>query len=200
MTENQVFSAILCDKLLGFLHLEPTQVEKLWAHFELMRLWNERLNLTSVIELERAAVRHYAESLFLASLVPPSARRIADVGSGAGFPGFPLAVALPDAEVFLIESDRRKAAFLREASDLSRNVRVRCLRAQALKERLDVVVGRAVRPAEVLDIARRTADWFGILLSRRDAEHLAQSRSAEVKPLPWDEQSAALIGLVPRET
>jgi 16S rRNA (guanine527-N7)-methyltransferase len=200
MTECQLFSSILHDKLLGFLSLESTQLEQLWAHYELMRLWNERLNLTSVIGLESAAVRHYAESLFLASRVPPSVRKVADVGSGAGFPGFPLAVALPEAEVFLIESDQRKAAFLREASDLSRNVRVRCLRAQSLKEELDAVVGRAVRPAEILDTAQSTANWFGILLSRRDAERLAESRSAEVKPLPWDEQSAALIGVVPRGT
>lgn len=200
MTESQRFSAILHDKLSGFLNLEPAQIEKLWGHYELLRLWNERLNLTSVIELEQAAVRHYAESLFLASLVPPAAHRVADVGSGAGFPGFPLAVALPAAEVLLIESDQRKAAFLREASDLSRNILVRCLRAEALKERLDAVVGRAVRPTEILDTAHRNADWFGILLSRRDADQLAPGLSAEVKPLPWDEESAALIGLVPRGT
>jgi 16S rRNA (guanine527-N7)-methyltransferase len=172
----------------------------LWAHYELLRAWNGRLNLTSVIELDKAAVRHYAESLFLASLLPPSALRIADVGSGAGFPGFPVAVALPGTEVFLIESDQRKAAFLREASDLSRNVRVRCLRAQALKNNLDVVVGRAVRPAEILNTANRLADCFGILMSRKDADLLAARYSAEVKPLPWDEESAALIGLVPRGT
>jgi 16S rRNA (guanine527-N7)-methyltransferase len=150
--------------------------------------------------LEKAAVRHYAESLFLASLLPPSALRIADVGSGAGFPGFPVAVALPGAEVFLVESDQRKAAFLREASDFSRNIKVRCLRAQALKERLEAVVGRAVRPTEILDTAKRLADCFGILLSRKDADQLASSYSAEVKPLPWDGESAALIGHVPRGT
>jgi 16S rRNA (guanine527-N7)-methyltransferase len=200
MTERQLFFGILHDKLSGILNLEAAQIEKLWAHYGLMRLWNERLNLTSVIELEKAAVRHYAESLFLASLLPRSVRRVADVGSGAGFPGFPLAVALPEAEVLLVESDQRKAAFLREASDLSRNVRVRCLRAAALREKLDAVVGRAVRPAEILDTAQRTADWFGILLSRRDAEQLVESHSAEVKPLPWDDQSAALIGVVPRGT
>jgi 16S rRNA (guanine527-N7)-methyltransferase len=200
MTESQHFSAILQDKLSGFLSLEPAQLGKLWAHYELLRSWNGRLNLTSVIELEKAAVRHYAESLFLASLLPPSALRVADIGSGAGFPGFPLSVALPGTQVFLIESDQRKAAFLREASDFSRNIRVRCLRAQALKEQLDAVVGRAVRPAEILDTAKRTADWFGILLSRKDADQLAASYSAEVKPLPWDGESAALIGYVPRGT
>ena len=200
MTESQRFSAILQNKLSRFLHLEPTQVEKLWAHYELMRRWNVRLNLTSVIELEQAAVRHYAESLFLASLIPAYSRSVADIGSGAGFPGFPIAVALPEAQVFLIESDHRKSAFLRECSDFSRNIRVRCLRAEALKEKLDAVVGRAVRPAELLETANRLANWFGLLLSRRDADQLAASHSAEVKPLPWDEESAALIGMVPRGT
>jgi 16S rRNA (guanine527-N7)-methyltransferase len=200
MTESQRFSALLQYKLSGFLSLAPNQLDKLWAHYQLLCAWNGRLNLTSVIELQKAAVRHYAESLFLASLLPPFALRVADIGSGAGFPGFPLAVALPCAEVFLIESDQRKAAFLREASDFSPNVRVRCLRAQALNDKLDAVVGRAVRPAEILDTAKRLADCFGILLSRKDADLLAASYCAEVKPLPWDGESAALIGYVPRGT
>jgi 16S rRNA (guanine(527)-N(7))-methyltransferase RsmG len=200
MTEGQRFSAILQDKLSGFLSLAPAQLEQLWAHYELLRAWNGRLNLTSVIELEKAAVRHYAESLFLASLLPPSVLRVADVGSGAGFPGFPVAVARPEAAVFLIESDQRKAAFLREASDFIRNIRVRCLRAQTLNEKLDAVVGRAVRPAEILDTANRLAGCFAILLSRKDADALAASHSAEVKPLPWDEESVVLVGYVSRGT
>ena len=200
MTEDQRFRVILHDKLSGIFGLETSQVEKLWAHYELLRAWNARLNLTSVIELEQAAVRHYAESLFLATLVPSTVRKVADVGSGAGFPGFPVAVALPETEVYLIESDQRKAAFLREASDLSPNIRVRCTRAQSVNDRLDAVVGRAVRPSEILDTAQRTANWFGILLSRKDADHLAASNSAQVQPLPWDEDSAVLFGSVPRET
>lgn len=200
MTERERFSAILMEKCSGFIGLAPAQVGALWAHYELMCRWNERINLTSVLELERAAVRHYAESVFLASLVPTATRRVADIGSGAGFPGFPVAVALPRVEVFLIESDQRKAAFLREASDLWRNVRVRCVRADAWKDRVDVVVGRAVRPAEIIAAAHRAADWYGILLSRQDAEDLAANSSAQVTPLPWDEQSAVLACCVPRGT
>ncbi len=200
MTKAQRFAAILHEKCSGFIDLAPEQVEGLWAHYELMCRWNERINLTSVIELENAAVRHYAESVFLASLVPTTARRIADIGSGAGFPGLPLAIALPQAEVFLIESDQRKAAFLREASDLCSNIRVRCVRTDAWKERVDAVVGRAVRPIEIIATAKRVADWYGILLSRQDAVELAATSSAEVTPLPWDEQSAALTCRVPRGT
>lgn len=200
MSEGQRFAAILQNKCRGFMDLPPAQGEALWAHYELMCRWNPRINLTSVIELEKAAVRHYAESLFLASLVPAATLRVADIGSGAGFPGFPVAVALPQAEVFLIESDQRKAAFLREASDLCRNVRVRCVRSDAYKDRVDAVVGRAVRPAEIISTALRVADWYGILLSRQDADQLAAKSGAKVTALPWDEQSAALICSVPRGT
>ena len=200
MTGSERFAAILDEKCRGFIDLTPAQLEGLWAHYELMCRWNEHINLTSVIELEKAAVRHYAESVFLASLVPSSARRVADIGSGAGFPGFPIAVALPRTEVFLIESDQRKAAFLREASDLCHNIRVRCVRSDTWKERVDVMVGRAVRPAEIIAAAHRVGDWYGILLSRRDAEELATTSSARVTPLPWDEESAALTSRVPRGT
>ena len=200
MSEGQRFLAILQDKCRGFMDLTPAQGEALWAHYELMCHWNPRINLTSVIELEKAAVRHYAESLFLASLVPSATLRLADIGSGAGFPGFPVAVSLPQAEVFLIESDQRKAAFLREASDLCRNVRVRCLRSNVYKDLVDAVIGRAVRPAEIISAAVRTAKWYGILLSRQDADELAAKSKAKVTALPWDKQSAALTCIVPRGT
>jgi 16S rRNA (guanine527-N7)-methyltransferase len=200
MTDGQRFSAILQQRCHEFMDLAPAQTEALWAHYELMCRWNPRINLTSVIELEKAAVRHYAESLFLTSLVPAATLRVADIGSGAGFPGFPLAVALPQAEVFLIESDQRKAAFLREASDFCRNVRVRCVRSNAYTDQVDAVVGRAVRPAEIVSAALRVAGWYGILLSRQDAEQAAAASGAQVTLLPWDTQSAALTCPVPRGT
>lgn len=200
MTGSERFAAVLDDKCRGFIDLSPAQLEGLWAHYELMCRWNQHINLTSVIELETAAVRHYAESVLLASLVPATARSVADIGSGAGFPGFPLAITLPQAQIFLIESDQRKAAFLREASDLCRNVRVRCVRSDSWKERVDAVVGRAVRPAEIIAVGHRVADWYGILLSRQDADELAAASGGEVTPLPWDEQSAALTCRVPRGT
>lgn len=199
MTENEQFDSILREKCCGFMGLASLQTT-LFAHYELLRRWNARLNLTSVIELEKAAVRHYAESLFLASLVPAATFSVADIGSGAGFPGFPIAAALPKAKVFLIESDQRKAAFLRESSDLSPNIRVRCLRSDAYTDRVDAVVGRAVRSAEIVATATRLAVWYGILLSRLDADQLAASSGAKVTPLPWDDQSAALTAYVSRGT
>ncbi|MCX7603603.1 MAG: class I SAM-dependent methyltransferase, partial [Bryobacteraceae bacterium] len=115
--------------------LAPEQVEALWRHYELLERWNARINLTRVIELEEAARFHYGESLFVAAHLPEGIRTVADVGSGAGFPGFVIAVARPELEVTLIESDQRKAAFLREASDLAPNVRVVARRSREVTGR-----------------------------------------------------------------
>ncbi|MFS3134396.1 16S rRNA (guanine(527)-N(7))-methyltransferase RsmG [Gluconacetobacter sacchari] len=76
--------------------------------------WNARINLVSPRDLPHLWDRHIADSLQLAALVPPGAR-LADLGSGGGFPGLIIAIAT-NADVTLIESDQRKAAFLREAA------------------------------------------------------------------------------------
>ncbi len=121
------------------------QAELLERHYELMCRWNRVLNLTRLERLEEAVERHYCESLFLADRLPATAgQRIADVGSGAGFPGLPLAIARPELGVTLIESHQRKAVFLREASREIRNVRVVAGRAEEMCESFDWVVSRAV--------------------------------------------------------
>lgn len=200
MTEAERFEELLRRQCAGFASIGGEVSRVLMRHYELLRQWNKRLNLTGAATLEEAVIRHYAESLFLATLLPKSARRVADLGSGGGFPGFPLAVLRPDVEVTLVESDQRKAAFLREVSDFAGNIRVRCIRAESLEGAFDAVVGRAIRPADILATARRIAGGFGILLSRSDAEVLAGSVNSQVWPLPWAPSSAALVGLVPRET
>src|SRR5581483_9324513 len=96
--------------------------------------WNKTLNLTRVESLEQAVERHYAESLFLAAHLPVGALRIVDVGSGPGFPGFPVAVVRGDCAVTLVESHQRKAVFLREASRPLENVEVVAKRAEDVGE------------------------------------------------------------------
>jgi 16S rRNA (guanine527-N7)-methyltransferase len=94
--------------------------------------------------MEEAVERHYCESLFLGAHLPPGCLRIADIGSGAGFPGFPVAVLRPDCSVTLIESHQRKAVFLREASRKLPNVRVLARRAEDVGEQFDWAISRAV--------------------------------------------------------
>lgn len=200
MTEAEIFESLLRERCGGFIDLDAEAVQSLWLHFSLMRKWNRKVNLTSVIELEQAVVKHYAESLFLATLLPEGIVRLADIGSGAGFPGIPIAVTRPNAEVVLVESDQRKAAFLRECRDFVGNARVLCGLAEALEDPFDAVVGRAVRPEVIVATASRVANSVGILLSRGDGEQMVERFGGRLTPLPWDPESVAFISMVPRET
>jgi 16S rRNA (guanine527-N7)-methyltransferase len=160
------------------------------------------MSLTTVTELGAAVERHYAESLFLAARLPGTAMRVWDVGSGAGFPGFPLAVVRLLSEVWLVESNRRKCAFLREACGLP-NVRVVAERAEAINETADWVVSRAVRPSQVVAVALRKGKALALLLGREDAESLSARpdlQGAKLEQLPWAEDRLLFCASVPRET
>jgi 16S rRNA (guanine527-N7)-methyltransferase len=145
---------------------------------------------TSVREPDRAARVHLADSLAALELAPVrAAARIADIGSGAGFPGAPLAIALPSAEVNLLESRRRKCEFLQRACAAAgiANGNVICARAEEWHEgisRHDLVVARAVAAqpvvleygAPLLRLGGLLVDWRG----RRSAEEeVVALRAAE---------------------
>lgn len=139
-----MFADALTRRLAGIVELTAEQVAALEAHYELLLRWNRSVNLTSISGLEETVERHYCESLFLSARLPAGRLRIADIGSGAGFPGFPVAVLRPDCSVTLIESHRRKAVFLREASRALPNVRVLSKRAETVGEQFDWATSRAV--------------------------------------------------------
>ena len=139
-----MFAEALAARLAGIVELSPEQVQVLEGHYRLLVLWNRRLNLSAVTGLEEAVERHYCESLFLGAHLPPGPLAIADIGSGAGFPGLPVAVLRPKCSVTLIESHQRKAVFLREASRGLPSVRVLAKRAEDVRDVFDVAVSRAV--------------------------------------------------------
>ena len=163
-------------------------------HYELLRKWNSKVNLVGPSTLASAAEKHYAESLFLAVRMPEGVRTIIDCGSGAGFPGFPFAVLRPDVQVTLLESDRRKAAFLREACHFN-NVRVRVERLEQLTERTDAVITRAVDPRFVMSWGQKHAARFGFIGSSADVESLCAGPAFDdlfKTTLPWQSQSSVL--------
>src|SRR5262245_43642475 len=106
------------------LSLNFVQIDSLRWYYDLLLRWNRVLNLTPITDGREAVQRHYCESLFVGTVLPPTELRIVDIGSGAGFPGFPLAVLRPDCSITLVESHQRKAVFLREASRGATNLRV----------------------------------------------------------------------------
>ena len=96
----------------------------------LLLQWNQKVSLTSVVEPLALLARHFGESLYAAHAVPIEGRRLADVGSGAGFPALALKLVLPGTEVTLIEANAKKAAFLAEAVRVLRLQGVRILHAR----------------------------------------------------------------------
>ena len=124
--------------------LSPEQTARLEDHLSLLTRWNRTINLIRFRDRTEAIARHYDEALFLARHLPEIPLRLVDIGSGAGFPGFPVAVVRPDCAVWLIEAHQRKAAFLREAFRGLANVQVFSGRAEACEERFDWAVSRAV--------------------------------------------------------
>jgi 16S rRNA (guanine527-N7)-methyltransferase len=111
------------------------QLDAVAAYLDLLLRWNARMNLTAVRDPESIITRHFGESLFTAATLfsadASASARVLDVGSGAGFPGLPLKIYCPQIRLTLIESQHKKATFLKEA--------IRTLRLDGV----DVFCGRA---------------------------------------------------------
>ncbi|WP_270935540.1 16S rRNA (guanine(527)-N(7))-methyltransferase RsmG [Falsiroseomonas oryzae] len=138
--------------------LLPEAAARLDDFLDLLLRWNSRINLVADRDAEAIRTRHIADSLQLLPLLPPGDGPMADLGSGAGFPGLILAIAT-GRPTHLIEADRRKAAFLTEAAGRLglAQVQVHPLRIEAVRlPPVSVVTARALAPlAELLAHAAR---------------------------------------------
>ena len=94
--------------------LPDSQLASLAKYMGLLKKWNQTIPLTSIENDTEVVARHFGESIFPASLLPMSRGRLADVGSGAGFPGLPLKISFPELQLTLLEPNLKKSAFLRE--------------------------------------------------------------------------------------
>ena len=109
-------SADIIDKALREfqVQLTPEQLSMVQRYITILLAWNEKVNLTAIRDPLEILYRHFCESMYAATAVPLQAGRLADVGSGGGFPGLALKIARPELQVFLIESNVKKATFLAE--------------------------------------------------------------------------------------
>src|SRR6267378_27057 len=131
------------------LTLDNKQVQQIQQYTKILLTWNEKINLTAIRDPLEILYRHFCESMFGARLLPVENCRLADVGSGGGFPGLPLKIIRPDLTVFLVESNVKKATFLAEViRELGlTDARVLVSRFEELGEEvapLDVVCSRAL--------------------------------------------------------
>lgn len=180
-----MFADLLKRRLAGIVELSPEQLAALEAHYQLLLRWNRTLNLTSIDSLEAIVERHYCESLFLGIHLPPGRLRIADIGSGAGFPGFPVAVLRPDCSVTLIESHQRKAVFLREASRKLPGVRVLAKRAEEVEEEFDRAISRAVSYRDLASFLKKLAQNADLLTGTEPPPDGTGFVWGPPIPLPW---------------
>jgi 16S rRNA (guanine527-N7)-methyltransferase len=138
----------LLASFLGEATLTDHQLTQVRRHLELLLKWNARTNLTAVRTPEQMISRHFGESFFAAQLClrDKPVKSAIDFGSGAGFPGIPLAIYSPEVEVTLMEAHNKKAVFLKEvvrAAELP-HVTVFTGRAESSDFTADLVTLRAV--------------------------------------------------------
>src|SRR5277367_1096359 len=145
LTDEAILSA------LGEFQLTATykQVQQIQHYIATLLKWNDKINLTAIRDPREILYRHFCESMYAVDSVPVENGRLADVGSGGGFPGIPMKILRPDLHVFLIESSVKKATFLAEVvRDLElTDVRVLVSRFEDLAEEvapLDFACSRAL--------------------------------------------------------
>ncbi len=178
--------------------LSATQLQSISTYIDILLHWNARINLTAVRNEEEIVTRHFGESLFAARHLFPrvssapsavKALEVADLGSGAGFPGVPIKLWAPNIALTLIESNQKKATFLRElarALTLT-DINIQNARAETLPpSTFDVVTLRAVeRLPKVLPVAATLLAPNGRLALLIASNQLDATRS-HLPNLYWD--------------
>ena len=176
-----MFRELLAREFAPYASLSLEQLEQLESHYELLLHWNAKLNLTRIDSIEEAAKLHYCESLFLGQRLPEGPLRIVDIGSGAGFPGIPIAILRPECTITLVESHKRKGVFLSEAVRNLTNVNVVTDRAENLNDKFDWLISRAVTTSDILKL--HLANDLAMLVGADDATAFGNSEL-----LPWGEK------------
>lgn len=159
--------------LRPFVELDQNLLKQTSIYIDLLIKWNARVNLTAVREPAEIVQRHFGESYFVATqlLAKDAVPSVIDLGSGAGFPGVPIAMLCPKAQVTLIESNGKKAAFLNEV------IRVLTLKnAKVFKERAENYQGT------------------GELVTMRAVEKFPQAAASALKLVSPGGRLALMIG------
>ncbi|MFC5860704.1 16S rRNA (guanine(527)-N(7))-methyltransferase RsmG [Acidicapsa dinghuensis] len=171
--------------------LTEDQSARFTAYLTLLQKWNARTNLTAIRDEDGILSRHFLESILAAHFLPENVSNLLDFGSGAGFPGLPIAILHPELPVTLAESQHKKAAFLREAVRTLAlpNVTIHAARAETLPTKFACITLRAVdNMQQAISAAIQLlapSGWLAILTTRSDAAtiELLAAQSTQPKSL-----------------
>ena len=198
-------------KNLGF-HLNHGQFEQFELYYKELIEWNERINLTSITDYEEVQVKHFLDSLTVVTAIDPKdtgkSLTVIDVGAGAGLPGIPLKIILPDIKLALLEATAKKTKFLEHLIIKLglKEVEIVAGRAEEAahkpqyREKFDIVLSRAVASLPALVeltlpfcaiggcfIAQKKGDIEGEIEQSKKAIKVMGGRLREIKPVALKE-------------
>lgn len=207
MSETAQQTAERLNGLLSAAGLDPLEsgtADRFATYCALLLRWNARTNLTAVRDEDGILSRHFVESIACARALPKGIATLLDFGSGAGFPGIPIALCRAEIAVTLAESQGKKAAFLREAvRTLRLSAFVHSGRAEQLDTCFDCVTLRAV---DHMTQAAQTAirllvpgGWLALMTTKSEAGTLREScgdvsSNWSELPLPGSDRRVLLLG------
>ena len=181
------------------LTLQQTQHDQLLEYLYLLEKWSQIYNLTAIRELPKMLSYHLLDSL---SLVPrlTDCRKVLDVGSGAGLPGIPLAIAMPETNWVMLDSNARKTRFIRQAIAHCglKNAQVVQSRVEDYHspDRLDFIVSRAYAPlAEFCDSVAHLLDPKTQLLTMKTGLSPKEVQQLDTNRFVFEEESLNVPGI-----
>jgi 16S rRNA (guanine527-N7)-methyltransferase len=186
--------------------LDTEKLNQLQLYLDLLLKWNARINLTAVRDAEEIVQRHFGESLFAGEqLELDAASTLIDFGSGAGFPGLPIKILAPHLHVTLVESQQKKATFLREVIRTLKleNATVHAGRAEESSLKSHIVTLRAVEKfesalpvaASLVEPGGRLALLIGAAQSQIARDALPQFEWRKPIPIPESRERIVLVGI-----
>ena len=139
------------------IELTKKQIEKFYNYMNLLLEWNEKINLTAIIEPREVILKHFVDSLTIAKYIKENEKLI-DVGTGAGFPGIPLSIVKENTDIVLLDSLNKRINFLEEVKENLKLENITTIHGRAeefgknRKEReiYDIATSRAVAPLNIL--------------------------------------------------
>lgn len=139
------------------INLETEKIDKFMVYKNLLKEWNEKINLTAITDDKEIILKHFIDSLTIEKYIPHDAKVI-DVGTGAGFPGIPLKIVRQDIELTLLDSLNKRLKFLEEVKSVAELTNVKLVHGRAedvannkeFREKYDIATARAVANLQVL--------------------------------------------------
>lgn len=139
------------------IELSQKQLEQFYNYMNILLKWNKVMNLTNIIEPTEIIQKHFVDSLTIIKYINNS-NKIIDVGTGAGFPGIPIKIALPEVKVVLLDSLNKRVKFLNEVIEKLQLENIETIHGRAeevaqnkiYREKYDIAVARAVAPLNIL--------------------------------------------------